>query len=416
MITKRWISILMLILMGANAFAQFSLSGEIRPRNEYRHGFQSLMGPDDKAAFFVSQRSRLNFGYNNPDLKVFVSLQDVRVWGDVPQLNRSDANSSIHEAWADLPLGTSLSLKVGRQEVVYDNSRIFGNVDWAQQGRSHDMALLKWNVSENINLHGGFAFNQESERRIGTFYGLTNYKTMQYAWLNIKPGNTSVSLLFLNLGFQHAMQQTVFNQTFGGYVAHNFTSTRINGAAYVQTGRDVSNRNLAAYYLGGELIQPLSETWDLTTGFEWFSGTDQQTWAGPNNSTNNSFSPYFGTNHRFNGHMDYFFVGNHFNNVGLRDLYLSFDYKREKWLAMIKLHGFWSDADVFRLNSQQQMNKFLGSEFDLMLGYNISPVTSLRMGYSQMFATETMERIKGGSKDEIQNWFWTMLVIKPKFI
>jgi hypothetical protein len=35
-------------------------------------------------------------------------------------------------------LTEAFSMKLGRQEVIYDNSRIFGNVDWAQQGRSHD--------------------------------------------------------------------------------------------------------------------------------------------------------------------------------------------------------------------------------------------------------------------------------------
>ena len=34
---------------------------------------------------------------------------------------------------------------------------------------------------------------------------------------------------------------------------------------------------------------------------------------------NNSFTPFYGTNHKFNGHMDYFYVGNHIGNVGLRE-------------------------------------------------------------------------------------------------
>jgi hypothetical protein len=32
-----------------------------------------------------------------------------------------------------------------------------------------------------------------------------------------------------------------------------------------------------------------------------------------------------------------------------------------------------------------------------------------------MFATETMEILKGGSRDEINNWAWAMVTFKPTF-
>lgn len=403
---------LCLLMSLPQLMAQFSLTGEIRPRSEYRHGFSSLIGPNEDAAFFISQRSRLNFGFNNTDVKVFVSLQDVRVWGDVPQLNRSDANSSIHEAWAEIPLHEQLALKVGRQEVIYDNTRIFGNVDWAQQGRSHDLALLKWNAAENLNIHGGLAFNQESERRVGTFYGMNNYKTMQYAWVNYQPGQTGISFLFMNLGNQHQPDETVFNQTMGAYVTHNLGDSRLEGAYYLQTGKDAANRDLKAWYLGAEASTPLSEQLTARAGFEWLSGTNMF-----GTETNRSFTPYFGTNHRFNGHMDYFYVGNHINNVGLRDFYLSTHYSNGPWMGMAALHGFWADASVYDpVNLLEQMDAYLGTELDLMLGYALNPGVALRFGYSHMFASETMERIKGGSKNEPQYWLWTMIVIKPKFI
>ena len=38
-------------------------------------------------------------------------------------------------------------------------------------------------------------------------------------------------------------------------------------------------------------------------------------------SENKAFTPFYGTNHKFNGFMDYFHVGNHANSVGLIDIY-----------------------------------------------------------------------------------------------
>ncbi|MFW5725837.1 MAG: alginate export family protein [Bacteroidota bacterium] len=412
MIKKVLIAIALLLFISTSIRAQYSLSGEFRPRSEYRHGFGSLASPGDDAAFFISQRTRLNFGYNNTDVKVFISLQDIRVWGEVPQLNRSDLNTSIHEAWAEFPLSSVLSLKLGRQEVLYDNVRIFGNVDWAQQGRSHDMALAKLNLPSGINVHAGFAFNQEAEKRVATFYPLSNYKTLQYLWLNYKPNNTGISFMALNLGFQENDNNTAFNQTLGTFITHSIGRTQLEGSFYYQMGKDPSNRDLNAWYLGAEARAPMSEKWMARGGIELLSGTDMQ-----QTEQNQSFTPWFGTNHKFNGHMDYFYVGNHINNVGLSDVYISVNYNYARWLAMATLHNFWAEGNVTAADDpSQSMKAYLGTEIDFMVGYAINPAVAFRMGYSQMFATETMERIKGGSKDETQNWAWAMIIIKPRFI
>lgn len=113
-------------------FAQFSLSGELRPTAEYRHGFGGLVNGDDQAAFFISQRSRLNAAYKHDNFRFGMSLQDVRVWGDIPQLARAGNSMLMHQFCGEYFFTVNLSLKFGRQELVYDDARIFGNVDWAQ--------------------------------------------------------------------------------------------------------------------------------------------------------------------------------------------------------------------------------------------------------------------------------------------
>ena len=38
------------------------------------------------------------------------------------------------------------------------------------------------------------------------------------------------------------------------------------------------------------------------------------------------------------------------------------------------------------------------------------------VGYSQLFATDAMVALKGGSAEETQNWAWVMFTFKPEFL
>ncbi len=138
--------------------SEFILSGEVRPRAEYLHGYKSTALENQNATSFVSQRSRLNFAYAMPKVKFGVVLQDVRNWGNQRQLVTNEANAvSIHQAWGEVELVKGLSLKAGRMELAYDDHRILGNVGWAQQARSHDLALLKF--SGKFTTHLGYALH-----------------------------------------------------------------------------------------------------------------------------------------------------------------------------------------------------------------------------------------------------------------
>jgi hypothetical protein len=414
----RKISLIALILITVHCGleAQFILSGEMRPRTEYRHGFQTLMPPDADAAFFISQRTRLNAGHRQDQLSVGLSLQDIRVWGEVPQLARTGMNTWLHEAWAELRLSEQAFLKAGRQEIIYDDHRIFGNVDWAQQGRSHDAAILRFAGENGLVLHAGMAYNQESERITGTVYNLNNYKALQYVWVNKKWEIVEGSLLFLNNGWQQGQDNTAFSQTAGGRIVYAPGSFTLSGSVYLQTGRDPASRSMDAWYSASEIILPLTGNISLQAGFELLSGTDQSDMEDPGYNFNHSFNPFYGTNHKFNGHMDYFYVGNHLNNVGLRDLYGGMAFVSGNRSAGFRLHVFSSDALLNAPGAEGgTMPRYLGTEIDIYLGLQVMDQASLRLGYSQMFASESMELLKGGSRKETNNWAWLMLVLKPIF-
>ncbi|MDX1938629.1 MAG: alginate export family protein [Flavihumibacter sp.] len=163
-------------LMTIAAAAQFTLTGQLRTRTEIRNGLGNLVLKGSKAAVFTSQRTRLAFGYKWDRLTFGVAVQDVRVWGqDASSISNADGNRfMLHEGWADLTLFNKadttikakgidlMSIKIGRQELIYDDVRLIGNLDWLQQARRHDMALLK-TVHKGWQIDLGVAFNQNSD-------------------------------------------------------------------------------------------------------------------------------------------------------------------------------------------------------------------------------------------------------------
>lgn len=399
------------LLMAGMASAQFSLSGEFRPRTEISHGFATLAAENQDASTFTSQRTRLNFGFSNEFIRTGIVLQDVRYWGSQRQLvENQDLAASIHQGWAEILFSPSVSLKAGRQELVYDDHRIFGNVGWAQQARSHDLALLKY--EKDVKLHFGIAHNENTNRR-NNLYDQPDpsaYKDMQFIWFNKTWEKESLSLLFLNNGIPvltNGSQENRYSQTMGGRFTMNPNQVNIAANLYYQGGKDVTNRDISAFNFLLEVSAKMNPTATATLGMEILSGTDSD-----ETSKNNSFNPLYGTNHKFNGFMDYFYVGNHLNSVGLNNYYFKWDCSRFKNVQWnLHLHYFSANAKL-----PGDANAYFGTEADFDLTYTVNPFAKITAGYSHMFAGENMELIKpNGSYKATQNWAYLMLSITPKF-
>ncbi|MGC9342505.1 MAG: hypothetical protein ACP5E3_07390 [Bacteroidales bacterium] len=395
-------------------FSQFEFSGEFRPRSEYSHGYGSLADTDQKASFFTNQRTRLNFKYQAERFSTSLVLQDVRLWGSQPQLvNNQDFATSVHEAWFQYELMNDFYLKAGRQELSYNDHRIFGNVGWAQQGRSHDLLLLKY--ESDLKVHMGLAYHENSDRTNNFYFGPDAYKAMQFLWVNMQLDQLDASFLILNNGIPvteqtnpsgSVIEQGIsYSQTLGPVLNFKEDDWGASFSAFFQGGKDGSENTLRAWYGNLEGSLNLNEDVVAFAGYEFLSGTP---WD--ETEVNRSFTPFYGTNHKFNGYMDYFFVGNHINNVGLGDIYL-----KGKWnLNDISLNG-----DLHFFHAAAKINpdagSYLGTELDLSAVWNIEENIKLDWGYSQLFATESMELLKRGDRGEIQNWFWIMITIKPTF-
>src|SRR5258708_671882 len=171
---------LLLFCLCASAQAQFSISGQVRTRTELRNGQGSVQQRDTVPALFTSQRTRINLGYSGYRYKLFTAIQDVRVWGqDASTINRITTDPydglMIHEAWAEISLVDTgkviknFTFKIGRQELLYDDSRLLGNLDWLQQARRHDAAVIKFD-HQGWTIHLGGAYNQNAERKSNPIY------------------------------------------------------------------------------------------------------------------------------------------------------------------------------------------------------------------------------------------------------
>ena len=122
----------------------------------------------------------------------------------------------------------------------------------------------------------------------------------------------------------------------------------------------------------------------------------------------------YGTNHSHNGYMDHFYVGGRGgNSVGLLDVYLRvrYDLNKRTFLSM-NVHELQAAANVMK--DGKQMDGRLGNEIDLSMGHLLNDVVSVQIGYSQLFATETLQQLEAvpGIAD-MQNWAYLSILVRP---
>src|SRR3989442_426462 len=169
-----WLTLAVLAVGGAMvaadpAFAKvdmdnLTIGGEARIRYEGRinTALNSNVVANESAA---SHRIRVNVGYDlTPDVSFFAQIQDARIWGtEGPFGTSAAANAGIGAVSAQNQQGSGvdlhqgfilvknlfapgLSLKAGRQEIIYGDHRLFGNFNWSQVGNSFDAVKLMYST------------------------------------------------------------------------------------------------------------------------------------------------------------------------------------------------------------------------------------------------------------------------------
>jgi hypothetical protein len=408
-----------LLLSSFHLQAQLKLSAQLRTRSEFRDGQGSPLPKDSSAAFFTSQRTRLSLGYTGYRIQLGLTVQDVRVWGqDGSTINRSTTADNnglmIHEAWAEILFTDTankkqqLSLKVGRQELVYDDQRLIGNLDWLQQARRHDAAVVRFNTQRWL-LHAGFAFNQNREKANGTGYnpaisgnyagntnGGSNYKSFEYLYVKRQLPKGNLSFLFFTDQFSEYQTTEVNNVpvkqfgsaswsrfTTGFYLNDRVGNLLLTTSAYYQGGKTASGQPLSAALLSANFLYDFSKKLSAGPGVDFTSG-------GGSGNTSHAFDPLYGTPHKFWGSMDYFYAGNGFGNKGLIDCFVKANYRPSGKLKIaLDLHQFVSASEVPGPDDHSLSRNF-GTESDLVCSYSLSGQIGFEAGYSHYFGTSSL--------------------------
>ena len=395
-LTKSLLTVALAFTAIANAQEEkpeFSLTGEFRPRSEWLgNGQSSVANTGTKGYVQTSARTALNATYKTSSYTTYIGIQEVFNYGDRQQISvAGNGNFRIQEAWADLKISKALSFKVGRQPLSYDNQRILGGLNWAQQARTHDLGMFKFN-KKGFSIDAGYSLNTNGSNIYNTA-ALFSYREMAFIHANKKFGKVNVSALILNNNFQANTPNKSNLTTAGVYFDTKLGALKLSGNGYIQDGQRVGDVPVdMAYLVGLDASIKASDKLTLGLGGEIISGKTANSAA---------FFPLYGTNHAFNGLMDRFYVGNYAGGNGLVDLKAS---------AATNVKGYDLSLTGHYFKEQSLTKNYLGTELDFTVGKSFKGYKVVG-GYSQYIEPNSVI----GAKNT-QNWAWIMLIIKPKFI
>jgi len=159
-----------------NVYSEFAkrvkLGARIRTRAEYAQG---MYNPPDGTGQFTNSFSeatastdddyvlnRVNLTADadvNKHLRMFIDLQDSRAFGasggTVGNANFADGNFGnnridLHQGYADIRnlFDYPLTIRLGRQEIIWGDHRLIGNFIWSNIGRTFDGARVMWDTDD----------------------------------------------------------------------------------------------------------------------------------------------------------------------------------------------------------------------------------------------------------------------------
>ncbi len=380
---------LLLSMMPGIAFAAsgegdttLTLNAELRVRSEWRDGYRLSSTSEAEGALTTVQRNRIGISGSWNRLSFKAEFQDVRNYGQ-PGGN-TQGNAGAAEAWGAYRFSPSLSVKVGRQMVDFDGGRVIGAANWANPGRfldgirldrkgksSRTSILYTWDelaeTSRFIAHHEWrfdrhrlslFSFDQKSNTEFQAFTtGLTGY------WA---------------LGDQGSIRTETHLQWQEGAGSGHLIACEAQ-----RKGKDGG-----VWKIGGDLLS------DSRSG--------------------QAFQPLLGTNHKFYGWMDHFYVGA--STDGLTDLRLTrqFPIYAKRLQGGATLHHFRTYGG----------DALLGNELDLWLtgqekegirwfaGWSLFDPTTTHIDRQGHLPIES----SGDAAEHLQQWGWVSIQINPSIV
>lgn len=398
---------------------EFALNAQLFTRGEWRDGGVAIENNMDDMRAFVQSRLRLTTSYRHKFIDAKVAIQHTGLWGQTGK-----GNFNLYEAWLRLQSKQGLFVKLGRQELVYDDQRIIGNDDWTMAAQSHDM--LKLGLDNPVHkLHLIVAYNQNPTQG-GTFYsnGAEPYKNMQTLWYHYAAPRFPFegSLLAMNVGTQHGDESkydTQYQQLVGAYIKFSPGRWLIEGSYYRQMGHEENALPIHAWMASVKVSNTISKQWQAYAGYDILSG-DDNFFVPPKGAIGmaqkkevRGFNLLFGSHHQFYGAMDFFYLKAYYggNTPGLQNLYggvtwapinpLKFNAAYHYFATHVRVEGY---------------SHSLGHELELTAAYTPLPSLKISASYTFMRGTKTMEALKRSDENRRLHWAWLSVSYTPQFV
>jgi hypothetical protein len=445
--------------------ADVTMGGEFWTRYEVfeRNDFQDQTDADS----YIQGRVRLNANVKvNDSTSAFIQLQSNRSsWGDANNGNGSAAaaggiagNQSINDMQRDVGMhqayftlknfaGLPFDAKIGRQEIILDAHRIFGNTLWTMGAHSHDAIRLD---HKHDNLSLSYAFITEAEETQATDPSDGSDRTTQYIYANmagVLGGKLSTMYVYNadgcgaraatlgdgtckggandthTVGFRQAGQ--LFGLDYRGEYYYQFGDAmgRVatgNTTLYQNDQRDIDRQ---AYMFGvrvGKQFKNVSLKPKLTLWYDFLSGTSD---ADARDGDWKSFQTVYDTGHKFYGLQDNFLqVGNNHCNagtcgLGLQDAAIKAQISPAPgWTLKADMHWFTTAVGVAGSPMRSGTNgggvtdsSDLGQELDLTLVNKYNANTKIMMGYSHYTQGPALGALRTAYGNDDANWFYTQI-------
>lgn len=415
-------------------------SGQYRVRGEYRDN-SNFDGDSGTPTSVYGQRVRLT-GEAQPtdDTSVKITIQDTREWGNPkvgnnnvlngPQLTDvGDNHLDLHESYVQIDniLDQPLSVRVGRQELVYGDQRLIGAFGWHNNARSFDAIKVSYMQdifdldlwTSKIN-EGGADDDQDFYGAYATIKAIENNTIDVYALLVRDGGSTQV--VRTNHGaISPNTPQTLYTfgaRLDGGMMGVDYTAEGALQTGSIETAGTDYDISASAFIVKAGYTLPVENTVsNVRIGGEYsFASGDSNT----GDTDIETFSNLFPTNHGHYGFMD---------QQGLRNLsafainasadvmekfnayaaywFFSLAEKEDHWYGA----GNWMDAPTGSIRNagsrSDSTHDDVGSELDLVVTYRHNQAVSLQAGYSIFFTGDLIDANVANQED--QDWAYLML-------
>jgi len=392
---------------------------ELRPRILIDNGYKSPKLFNKKTLSYISQRTRLNTGFRKDKLETYVSIQDVRLWGNDNNYKENGVfgnteSMNLHQAWFLVRPTKSISVKFGRQLFEYDDQRILSSRNWNNYQVTYDAVLFQF--ADTVNkLNIGLTWNTETSKNL--IYPDEKFKVFDFIRYERHVNSFDFSIIGLLTGntINDTTEHIYLRGTYGLNLKYKEKSFNTRASFYYQNNLNNNGENVNSYcfsvFAKKYIFQKKSS---IGIGLDYLSGQDETNTSNSYQSTNHRFDILYGRRHSWYGYMDYFSTT---PQQGLQDYMFKTEYIPSKNLSLQVDYHFFRLAQ-YKFNKENptvKLNKNLGDEFDFTIKWKIIEDVSFQAGYSFFLMTNSLKQIKGVYNEELRfpQFAYIMITVKP---